>query len=46
MTPGGAMLSHDYSILAGVRKAIDEFLDDKPEKPIEMPSTQCLIVKQ
>jgi len=45
MLPGGVMLSHDYSILAGVRKAVDEFLDGKPEKPIELPSTQCMIVK-
>lgn len=45
MLPGGVMLSHDYSILAGVRKAVDEFLADKPEKPIELPSTQCMIVK-
>ena len=45
MIPGGVMLSHDYSVLAGVRKAVDEFLDGKPEKPIELPSTQCMIVK-
>jgi hypothetical protein len=45
MIVGGVMLSHDYSLLAGVRKAVDEFLQDKPEKPIELPSTQCMIVK-
>jgi O-methyltransferase len=39
------MLSHDYSMLSGVRKAVDEFLATRPEKPIELPSTQCMIVK-
>ena len=45
MNIGGIMLSHDYSILAGVRKAFDEFLADKPEELIELPSTQCMVVK-
>jgi O-methyltransferase len=45
MIVGGVMLSHDYSILAGVRKAVDEFLCNKPEKAVELPSTQCMIVK-
>jgi hypothetical protein len=39
------MLSHDYSMLAGVRKAVDEFLDGKLERPIELSSNQCMIVK-
>jgi hypothetical protein len=43
---GGVLLSHDYSLLAGVKAAFDEFLADKPEKPIELPSTQCMIIKQ
>jgi hypothetical protein len=45
MIVGGVMISHDYSLLAGVREAVDEFLADKPEKPIQLPSTQCMIVK-
>lgn len=45
MVPGGIMLSHDYSLLAGVRKAFDEFLADKPEAILELPSTQCMVVK-
>ena len=45
MIAGGVMLSHDHSILAGVHKAFDEFFENKPEKPIELPSTQCMIVK-
>jgi len=46
MNPGGIMLSHDYSILKGVRKAFVEFLGDKPEQLIELPTTQCMIVRR
>lgn len=42
---GGIILSHDYITLAGVRKAFDEFYNDKPEIIIEMSGTQCLVVK-
>lgn len=46
MNPGGIMLSHDYSILDGVEAAFAEFLADKPEELIELPSTQCMVIKQ
>ena len=39
------LISHDYSLLAGVRAAFTEFFADKPERPIELPTTQCMIVK-
>jgi O-methyltransferase len=42
---GGVLLSHDYSVLAGVKTAFQEFFADKPEKPMELPSTQCMIIK-
>ena len=45
MVPGGIMLSHDYSILAGVEQACQEFVADKPENLIELTTTQCMIVK-
>jgi O-methyltransferase len=45
MNPGAVLLSHDYSVLAGVKTAFAEFLADKPEIPIELPSTQCMIIK-
>jgi O-methyltransferase len=45
MTKGGVILSHDYSVLAGVKLAFTEFLKGKPESPIELPSTQCMLVK-
>ena len=46
MVPGGVILSHDYSLLSGVRKAVDEFLTDKPEGLIELPTSQCMVVKR
>ncbi|MBN2578423.1 MAG: class I SAM-dependent methyltransferase [Pirellulales bacterium] len=45
LIPGGVILSHDYSLLVGVRKAFDEFLRDKRERPVELPSTQCMLIK-
>jgi hypothetical protein len=45
MIPGGIMLSHDYSILSGVRAAFEEFMSDKPEGLIELPTTQCMLTK-
>ena len=45
MVPGGILLSHDYSILAGVKQAFTEFLEDKPEELIELPTSQCMFVK-
>jgi O-methyltransferase len=45
MTKGGVILFHDYSILAGVKLAFEEFLHDKLEVPIELPSTQCMLIK-
>jgi O-methyltransferase len=45
MIPGGMMLSHDYSLLSGVREAFATFLKDKPEPLIELPTTQCMVVK-
>ncbi len=45
LLPGAILISHDYSLLAGVRAAFTEFFADKPERPIELPTTQCMIVK-
>jgi len=47
MVPGGAMAFDDYNWqgCAGVKQAIDEFLDGKPEQAIEMESLQCVIFK-
>jgi O-methyltransferase len=45
LVPGGVIVSHDYSVLAGVRQAFSEFMADKPEPLVEMPSTQCVLTK-
>ena len=45
MVPGGIILTHDYSYLDGVRAAYAEFLADRPERPIELPSSQAMLVK-
>jgi len=45
LNPGGILLSHDYLISAGVRRAVDEFFAERPEAVIPAAGTQCLIVK-
>ena len=46
LVSGGVILSHDYSILAGVKAAFHEFLEVHPECVlIELPSTQCMLIK-
>jgi len=45
MNQGGVLLSHDYINHQGVKKAFDEFFEEKQEPIIEMSGTQCLIVK-
>lgn len=45
MLPGGVILSHDYSYLAGVREAFADYLADRPERPIELATSQAMIVK-
>ena len=46
MVPGGIILTHDYSYLAGVREAFAEFLEHRPERPIELPSSQAMLVRR
>ena len=41
---GGIIVTHDYW-MEGVRKAFDEFLADKREIAIDLPTTQAMIVK-
>jgi len=45
MSPGGIILSHDYSTQSGVRQAFDEFFATKPEAIIPLIGSQCLVVK-
>lgn len=45
LVPGGIVVSHDYSVLRGVRQAFDEFTADRTEQVIELPTTQCMLIK-
>ena len=45
MSNCGVILSHDYQTVSGVKKAFDEFFQDKPEVLIEMSGTQVLAIK-
>jgi len=45
MTRGGVIISHDYTSVPGVKKAVDNFFRKKTEPVIELSGTQCLIVK-
>lgn len=45
MNMGGVIISHNYTDSPGVRKAVDDFFEEKPEPIIELSGTQCLIVK-
>lgn len=45
MNAGGVILSHDYTMSPGVRKAFDEFFADKPEVVLGGAGSQCMVVK-
>ncbi len=45
MLQGGVILSHDYSYLDGVRDAFAEFLFGRRERPIELATSQAMLVK-
>ncbi len=46
MSKGGVIISHDYGNAPGVRKAFDDFFQDKPEPVFEFfAGNQCMVVK-
>lgn len=45
LNAGGIMLCHDYSTAKGVRKAIAEFFEDKPDAVIQLSGLYCMIVR-
>ncbi len=45
LVPGGVLLTHDYSYLDGVREAFAEFFATRRERPIELPTSQAMLVK-
>jgi O-methyltransferase len=46
LTTGGMIIFDDYGFPScpGVRKAVDEYFADKPQKPIYLPSGQALVI--
>lgn len=48
LVPGGILLCDDYGFMTcpGARRAVDEFMADKPERIIEAPTGQGFIIKR
>ena len=46
MLPGGVIVSHDYSYLAGVREAFDEYLAGRPERVVELSTSQAMLIRR
>ena len=45
LSKNAILVSHDYHA-AGVKKAFDDFFKNKPEKIVELPMSQCMIIKK
>ena len=46
MIPGGIIISHDYSVLSGVKAAVNELATELPGAVVvELPTTQAMIIK-
>lgn len=45
MSKGGVIISHDYHGAAGVKKAFQEFFENKPEAVILLSTSQCIVIK-
>jgi len=46
MISGGVIISHDYSVLAGVNAAVKELAEELPGAVVvELPTTQAMIIK-
>ena len=46
MIPGGVIISHDYSVLSGVKHAVNELAEELASAVvIELPTTQAMIIK-
>ena len=45
MSPCGIIISHDYPSSEGVRKAFEEFFADRKENVVNLPMSQCMVIK-
>ena len=45
LNKGAVLISHDYTYIPGVRKAFDEFFEDKPGSVGKLFGSQCMIKK-
>jgi hypothetical protein len=45
MVQGGILISHDFATALGVREAVEEFFQERPEPVIAMAGDQMLVVK-
>lgn len=48
MGSGGVILCDDYGFVTcpGAKKAFDEYMEDKPEEIIHIPTGQCLVIRK
>lgn len=46
LSPGGILISHDYSTMAGVKRAFKEFFAENPEFVKKLPGSQCIVIKE
>jgi O-methyltransferase len=47
LVPGGLMIFDDYGFRScpGVKRAVDEFFEEKPETPVYLPTGQSLVIR-
>jgi predicted O-methyltransferase YrrM len=46
LEPGGIILAHDYGRGTEVKQAYDEFFKDAPERVVQLPMSQCMVIKE
>jgi O-methyltransferase len=45
LEPGGIIIAHDYGRGTEVKQAFDEFFKDAPKRVVELPLSQCMVIK-